>query len=47
MFGNYSFINVEDGIEECIGQSPKNMVEVVVVANIIARLAEGIVCKFL
>uniref|UniRef100_A0A0E0JT43 DNA2/NAM7 helicase helicase domain-containing protein n=1 Tax=Oryza punctata TaxID=4537 RepID=A0A0E0JT43_ORYPU len=41
MFFNYSFINVEDGIEEQIGRSTKNMVEVVLAANIVARVAEA------
>jgi superfamily I DNA and/or RNA helicase len=47
IFDNYSFIHVEDGIEEQIGQSLVNMVEASVAASIVARLAERIVCKFI
>lgn len=45
IFGNYSFINVKDGIEQRICQCVQNKVEAALVANIISRLSEGIVCK--
>jgi hypothetical protein len=45
IFGHYSFINVEDGIEQHIGQSIQNGVEAAVAANIVERLSEGIVHK--
>lgn len=41
MYGPYSFIHVEDGYEENIGQGSRNIVEADVAANIVARLAEG------
>ena len=47
IFGPYSFIHVEDGTEQPIGQSLVNKVEAVVAASIVARLAEGIVSNFL
>nr|CAB3479664.1 unnamed protein product [Digitaria exilis] len=40
MYGPYSFIHVEDGYEENIGQGSRNIVEADVAANIVARLAE-------
>lgn len=42
IYGTYSFIHIEDGMEEHSGQSSKNMVEAAVAANIVDRLAEGI-----
>jgi len=43
MFGSFSFINVGRGKEEFgDGDSPKNMVEVAVVSEIISNLFKGI-----
>ena len=44
IYGAYSFIHIENDMEmlDDLGQSSKNMVEVVVAANIIERLAKGI-----
>ncbi|KAG2287421.1 hypothetical protein Bca52824_047025 [Brassica carinata] len=43
MFGSFSFINVGRGKEEFgDGHSPKNMVEVAVIAEIISNLSKGI-----
>ncbi|KAF8668263.1 hypothetical protein HU200_052317 [Digitaria exilis] len=44
MYGPYSFIHVEDGYEENIGQGSRNIVEADVAANIVARLAEVHTC---
>ncbi|KAL5648067.1 hypothetical protein ACJX0J_042422, partial [Zea mays] len=41
IFGMYSFIHVEDGVEEQIGQSLHNLVEAYVVSNIVGRLVEA------
>ena len=42
MYGSYSFINVTGGKEEFYNRySPKNMVEVAVVAEIVSRLFKG------
>ena len=46
IFGNYSFINIEDGIEEQICQSAQNMVEAAVATTIVSKLSKGIVRKF-
>lgn len=44
MYGSYSFINITHGKEEFDEQqSLKNMVEVAVVADIVANLFEGII----
>lgn len=43
MFGSFSFINVGRGKEEFgDGHSPKNMVEVAVIAEILSNLSKGI-----
>ncbi|CAD6342768.1 unnamed protein product [Miscanthus lutarioriparius] len=41
IFGNYSFINIEDGIEEQIGQSVQNMVEAAVATTIVSKLSKA------
>ncbi|KAL6615045.1 hypothetical protein ACP70R_037315 [Stipagrostis hirtigluma subsp. patula] len=41
MYGTYSFIDVEAGVEENIGQSVRNKAEAAVAANIVYRLAEA------
>ncbi|KAL5648208.1 hypothetical protein ACJX0J_042563, partial [Zea mays] len=41
IFGMYSFIHVEDGVEEQIGQSLHNLVEAYVVSSIVGRLVEA------
>jgi len=46
IFGNYSFIIVEYGIEPQTGQSVQNVVEAAVAATIVSKLSKGIVCKF-
>jgi senataxin len=46
IFGNYSFINVEYGIEHQTGQSVQNVVEATVATTTISKLSKGIVCKF-
>ena len=43
MYGSYSFINVDYGLEEADDRhSRKNVVEVAVVSEIVAKLFEGI-----
>ncbi|XXG71974.1 hypothetical protein AAC387_Pa07g1181 [Persea americana] len=57
MYGFYSFINVAEGMEEFSGQSPKNVVEVAVVLQLVRSLFEaslsskqklsvGVVCPY-
>eukprot|EP00268_Persea_americana_P061655 TRINITY_DN7809_c0_g1_i10.p1 TRINITY_DN7809_c0_g1~~TRINITY_DN7809_c0_g1_i10.p1 ORF type:complete len:1075 (+),score=189.17 TRINITY_DN7809_c0_g1_i10:241-3465(+) len=57
MYGSYSFINVAEGMEEFSGQSPKNVVEVAVVLQLVRSLFEaslsskqklsvGVVCPY-
>jgi senataxin len=43
IFGNYSFIDIKDGMEQHIGQSVQNELEAALAANIVSRLSEGIV----
>ncbi|KAG0520991.1 hypothetical protein BDA96_08G122600, partial [Sorghum bicolor] len=47
IFGNYSFINVEYGIEHQTGQSVQNVVEATVGATNISKLSKGITGELL